>query len=340
MKAGHVIENLPILILYPHSRCNCRCVMCDIWKVETVQEISLSDLERHARDIEVLGVRWVVFSGGEPLMHSDLFRLGDSLRKRGIRTTILSTGLLLAGNASSVTHSLDDVIVSLDGPPQTHDRIRRVRGAFELLAEGVRAVHALKPAFPIGARTTVQKENLSLLRETVHTAKGLGLQWISFLAVDLTSAAFNRTGGWPAARQGQAALTAEETNRLEDEIEQLIDELPGHQGFVLETPEKLRRIVHHFRAHLGLVEPVAPRCNAPWVSAVVESDGTVRPCFFHKSIGSVRELGLYEVLNGPQAMEFRQTLDVSRDPICRRCVCSLYLADKPRESALQRETPR
>ncbi|HYM11884.1 MAG TPA: SPASM domain-containing protein, partial [Bryobacterales bacterium] len=71
-------------------------------------------------------------------------------------------------------------------------------------------------------------------------------------------------------------------------------------------------------------EPVAPRCNAPWVSAVVESDGTVRPCFFHQPVGSVRGRGLREVLNSPQAVEFRRSLDVSTNPICRRCVCSLY----------------
>ena len=26
------ITALPIVILMPHSACNCRCVMCDIWK--------------------------------------------------------------------------------------------------------------------------------------------------------------------------------------------------------------------------------------------------------------------------------------------------------------------
>jgi MoaA/NifB/PqqE/SkfB family radical SAM enzyme len=26
------ISALPIVILMPHSACNCRCVMCDIWK--------------------------------------------------------------------------------------------------------------------------------------------------------------------------------------------------------------------------------------------------------------------------------------------------------------------
>jgi MoaA/NifB/PqqE/SkfB family radical SAM enzyme len=218
------------------------------------------------------------------------------------------------------------VIVSLDGPREVHDRIRRITRAFDLLAAGVRAIHAHKPDFPIAARCTIQRENFSRLRETVRTARILGLQSISFLAADLTSEAFNRPQGWPPERQSLVALTAEEVNLLEHEIEALIDEQRQAPGFVLETPEKLRRIVHHFRAHLGLVEGVAPRCNAPWVSAVVESDGTVRPCFFHKPLGNITGQSLREVLNGPKAIEFRKELDISRDPVCRRCVCSLYLS--------------
>src|SRR5205085_1498683 len=113
---------LPILILYPHSRCNCRCVMCDIWKTTDAREITAADLDRHLEGIESLGVRWVVFSGGEPLMHSDLFRLCARLRLLRIRLTILSTGLLLEQHAQSITEHLDEVIVSLDGPREIHDR--------------------------------------------------------------------------------------------------------------------------------------------------------------------------------------------------------------------------
>src|SRR5207248_11086192 len=94
----------------------------------------------------------------------------------------------------------------------------------------------------------------------------------------------------------------------------------------LESPDKLRRIAHHYRAHIGLAEPAAPRCNAPWVSAVIESDGTVRPCFFHEPIGSVAQQSLLEVVTGPRAIEFRNALNIAENPICRRCVCSLYLA--------------
>ena len=318
-----VIESLPILILYPHNRCNCRCVMCDIWKIDTAVEISAFELERHLGDIARLRVEWMVFSGGEPLMHSDLFRLSDLVRARGIRTTILSTGLLLARHADRIARSIDDVIVSLDGPGPVHDAIRRVPGAFDRLGAGVRTLHERAPDYPVSARSTVQRANALKLRETVRAAREMGLQSISFLAVDVTSGAFHRADGWPLARQAAVAPAIDELPALEAEMEALIAQESG-RAFVVETPEKLRRIVRHFRAYHGLEVPQAPRCNAPWVSAVVETDGTVRPCFFHEPIGSTREQTLAEVVNGPRAIEFRTALRVSENPVCKQCVCSLY----------------
>ena len=246
-----VLTPLPILILYPHSRCNCRCVMCDIWKIETAEEMSAAELERHMADIVRLRVEWIVFSGGEPLMHSDLFRLASLVRSRGMRTTLLSTGLLFSRYAGQIVASIDDVIVSLDGPPAVHDAIRRVPGAFTLMAAGVEALHSRRPGYPVAARSTVQRGNFRNLRETVLAAREMHLQSVSFLAADVTSEAFNRPGGWPPEREATVAPAIEELPALEAEIEALILEECG-RGFVLETPEKLRRIVRHFRAHHGL----------------------------------------------------------------------------------------
>jgi sulfatase maturation enzyme AslB (radical SAM superfamily) len=70
---------------------------------------------------------------------------------------------------------------------------------------------------------------------------------------------------------------------------------------------------------------VAPRCNAPWVSAVIEANGDIRPCFFHPAIGNIHDGPLTCILNAPTAVGFRKNLDVETNPICRQCVCSLYI---------------
>lgn len=313
------IEELPILLIDAHSRCNCRCVMCDIWKTDEHREFSLAQLESQMDAIERLHVRWVVFTGGEPLMHSNLFALSDVLRGRGIRVTLLSTGLLFERFAREIAEHIDDVIVSLDGPPEIHDRIRRVPGAFERIAAGVHAIRAQRPEIQIGARCTVQKANHAALVNTVYAARRIGLSSISFLAADLTSAAFNRAELWSASRQSEIALTVDEIAGLERQIGKLVDD-----PFVLDRPQHLHRIVQHFRAQIGLEPFEAPRCNAPWVSAVMGVDGSVRPCFFHPPVGAVSLYPLDDVLNAPRAQNFRASLDVARNPVCQRCVCSLY----------------
>jgi Fe-coproporphyrin III synthase len=314
--------NLQILVLEPHNRCNCRCVMCDIWKRTDAREISEAELARHIEDIVALGVRQVVFTGGEPLMHADLFRLAAPLHARGMKITLLSTGLLLARDASRIVQSIDEVIVSLDGPPPIHDEIRRVTGAFDRLAGGVRAIHQLEPEFPVSARCTVQSRNGAHLRATVTAARSIGLRSISFLAADLDSTAFERPLVWPDKRK---ATIAPDLRALEREMECLIGEFPA-DGFVVEAPAKLRRIVSHFRAFYGLEAHTAPRCNAPWVSAVWEANGDVRPCFFHPPVGNTADGTVAEIVNGPAATAFRTGLSVSENPVCQRCVCSLYLA--------------
>ncbi len=313
-----VLQRMPVLILTPHNRCNCRCVMCDIWKTTDTRELTADDLSRHLQSIDRLGVEWAVFTGGEPLMHSDLFRLCGILRAHGIRTTLLTTGLLLTRHAVAITEYVDDVIVSLDGPPEIHNRIRRIPGAFEMLADGIRAILEIRPDFAISARSTVQKMNCAHLRATVAFARALRLNRISFLAADLISSAFNRPDGWPLERMADVALTADDLTILESEIEAMI--LSNECGaFIAEPPAKLRKILDHFR---GL--SIAPLCNAPWVSAVVEADGVVRPCFFHPPIGRVdADNSLMDVINGQRAVAFRAALDVASNPVCRRCVCSL-----------------
>jgi MoaA/NifB/PqqE/SkfB family radical SAM enzyme len=327
------ITRLPLLILFPHSRCNCRCLMCDIWRSTTRDEISAEAVASRLAEWRQLGVERVVLSGGEALMHSHLWELCAHLRRASIGITLLSTGLLLKRHAAEIVQHCDDVVVSLDGAQATHDAIRNVPRAYERLAQGTRALAAAAAergvAVSLSARCTVQKRNYRELRAVVRSAHELGLIRISFLAADVSSDAFNRPNGWDDDHIARVALTAQDLPLLRHELDCLEDEHAADfaSGFIAESPVKLRRrLYQYYAALLGEGDFFPNRCNAPWVSSVIEADGTVRPCFFQPPLGNLYSAqSLLSVLNSPQALNWRAGLDTQRDAICRRCVCTLAL---------------
>ncbi|HEX9441780.1 MAG TPA: radical SAM protein [Roseiflexaceae bacterium] len=328
------ITRLPILILFPHSRCNCRCLMCDIWRVTTRDELSAADIAGWLEEWRGLGVRRVVLSGGEALLHAHLWELCDHLRAVGIGITILSTGLLLRRHAAELVRRCDDVVVSLDGPRPVHDQIRNIPRAYERLAEGVAAVKRADARVLVTGRCTVQHDNFRSLRATVAAAHELGLDRISFLAADVSSEAFNRPGGWDTDRVAQVALEPDDLPLLAAELDALESEYADDfaAGYIAESPLKLRRrLYQYYAALLGQGDFFPNDCNAPWVSSVIEADGTVRPCFFQPPLGNIYQSGsLDAILNSPEALAWRQGLDTHRDAICRRCVCTLSLREEPR----------
>jgi len=324
----HRLRRVPVMVLMPHSRCNCRCIMCDIWKAnKNGTSITEEQLEAQLADFRRLKVEWVLLSGGEPLMHPNLWSLCSSVKKLPARITLLSTGLLLARHAQEIVRYCDDVIVSLDGSKDVHDRIRRVPEAFDQLTAGVGALRMVKPDYPISGRCVLQRENFEDLPNIIETARRIGLDHISFLAADVSSTAFNRPRGWTDERASEVCLLVTEAERFASTVEETLSRQAEafSSGFVVETPSRMRKLVAYYRAANGNGAFPLTECNAPWVSTVVEADGTVRPCFFHRPLGNIHEKGVEEILNSADAIAFRRRLDVRKDPVCRRCVCTFNM---------------
>ena len=304
--------------------------MCDIWQANSEKrELTREDIERQLPAIHSLHVQRVVLSGGEALMHQNLWLLCDLLRSTNpsMQITLLSTGLLLNVFAKDVVRWCDEVIVSVDGTRATHDAIRRVPRAFDRMAEGIAALHALNPTYPVSARCVLHRANFRDLPNIIQAAHEIGLKRISFMSADVSSTAFNRPEPWEEPRVSEVALSPEETSEFAEVVERVID---GFQAdfaarFISESPDKLRRLPRYYAALNGSGDFPETFCNAPWVSSVVVADGGVRPCFFHPAIGSIHEQSLDQVLNSPRAIEFRKTLDVKTNSICKACVCTLSL---------------
>ena len=233
--------------------------------------------------------------------------------------------MTLARQAQSVVRWCDQVIVSLDGGGTLHDEIRGIPGAFDALSRGVRELRKARPDFPVSGRCVVQRRNFRHIPDIARTARALGLPHISFLAADISSSAFNRPEGWPQNHIDEICLGAAEAEEFSAIIEDIVlshrEDIAS--GFIAETPGKLRRLAQHYLAVHGLAPSPPVRCAAPWISAVVEADGAVRPCYFHPALGNIHDEPLSVIVNSPRAVDFRSTLDVASNPTCRRCVCTL-----------------
>ena len=155
----------------------------------------------------------------------------------------------------------------------------------------------------------------------------MGIDQISFLPADVSSHAFNRQMAWETPRQHEILLSERELPELKTIIERIItaNRKDFDSGFIAESPEKIRNIYLYYAAFYGLNPFPFKKCNAPWVSAVIEADGSVRPCFFHDAMGNIRDASLTEILNSDNAVSFRKTLNMDTNSTCIKCVCSLNL---------------
>jgi Fe-coproporphyrin III synthase len=323
-----IIRALPIVILMPHSACNCQCIMCDIWKDnKNLKQLTEDDIKGLLSSLKKFGTREVVMSGGEALLNANFFRFCEILRRQNIEISLLSTGLLLKRNVEQILSWIDNIIVSLDGDEEVHDRIRNIPNAFQKLKEGVQSIKSVEPKFRITARTVIHKLNFRAWNSIIDRAKEIGLDQISFLPADVSSHAFNRELLWNDDRQHEILVDENELDELSGVIESILEnhKQDFESRFIAESPSKLKKIYHYYAAFYNLNPFPYKKCNAPWVSTVIEADGTVRPCFFHEPLGNIRNSPLEEILNSRESIRFRRDLDMDSNSTCVKCVCYLNL---------------
>lgn len=302
--------------------------MCDIWKDnKNLKQLNEDDVRGLITALRKFRTQIVLMSGGEALLNSNFFTLCEILKKEGIAITLLSTGLTLKKNAEQILKYISDVIISIDGDEPLHDAIRNIPGAFNKLSEGVLHIKSLNPQFRVTGRTVIHKLNFRAWDKIIDSAKEIGLDQISFLPADVSSHAFNRETLWDDARQADVLIEQSELDELKTIINKLTNTYASdfQNRYIAESPQKLMNIHKHYCAVYGLNPFPYKKCNAPWVSTVIEADGTVRPCFFHQSIGNIRNSNLDNIINSKDAIAFRKHLDIQKDSTCNKCVCYLNL---------------
>ncbi|MCS7170824.1 MAG: radical SAM protein [Aquificaceae bacterium] len=143
-----------ILIWNLTKACNLYCKHCySSAKQKEDGELSLEEVVNLIHRLPSVGVRFVILSGGEPLLREDIFQIAYLLRKRGIRTYLSTNGLLVKEHIKEIKENFDYVGISIDGEPQVHDLFRGRRGAFYESLEAIK--ECLGKGIRVGLRFTL-----------------------------------------------------------------------------------------------------------------------------------------------------------------------------------------
>jgi len=141
------------------NRCNLSCLHCyskaDLDAVDTLDTQTILDT---LPKLKKSGVKFIIFSGGEPLTRKDLFDIANKCKELGIITYLSTNGLYVKkSNALKILETFDYVGISIDGSPDVHDKFRGLKGSFE---ESMKAVDLLNSfgKKKVGIRFTITKD--------------------------------------------------------------------------------------------------------------------------------------------------------------------------------------
>ena len=261
------------------------------------------------------------FSGGEPTMYGPLAGLLEHAHSCGMRTTVATNGTLLGTRVLGRLRGRVDVLaISLDGTPESHNRVRASATAFRQMADRLDGVRA--SGIPFGFIFTLTQHNLAELEWVAAFALAQGARLLQI---------------HPLEEVGRARrlLAGQRPDGIENSYAHLealrIQELCGDRMRVQLDVIDTRALPEH-RSHVYADDLADGNADAPLGELlsplVIEPDGTVVPLEYGFSrqfaLGNLHHAGLAELAN----VWRREQLNAFRG-VCRVVYDRLTTSDEP-----------
>ncbi len=151
----------PVVIWNLIRRCNLTCRHCYSISADKdfAGELNTDEIFAVMDDLKRFRVPVLILSGGEPLLHKDIFAIARRAKALGFYVGLSSNGTLIDESRIEeiAACNFDYVGVSLDGIGETHDRFRRQSGAFDASLHGIRLCR--DRGLKIGVRFTMTEGN-------------------------------------------------------------------------------------------------------------------------------------------------------------------------------------
>ena len=335
------LRNLDIEITYG---CNARCRMCPLYGEHTGDKSSRSvangrkELTTEAiRGVLLqcsrMGTERVLFTGGEPVLRPDLSELVGFGSSLGMSVGVNTNGIILTEDVARdlTAAGLDTLQISLDGPAEVHNSIRRVPNMFARMDRNVSMLRAeqarQKRTTPLlSAGCTVSTLNQGCLHELVPIAA----RWKASLCLSPIFFVLD-------PQDQRSAPAKPEDWLLPDHIRNIDPDLLARELALV------RRLSRESRVPLNLEIGDSPRmlrrryyspsysannkCLYPWHGTRMNPYGDIFPCSLQTVMGNVLEEPLQNIWNSERYTAFRRSLRKhGRFAQCARC-CALSRDD-------------
>ncbi len=159
----------PVVIWNLIRRCNLACKHCYSISADYnfPNELTTDEIYSVMDDLKDYHVPVLILSGGEPLLHPDIFPISQRAKDMGFYVGLSTNGTLInKDNIQQIRESNYDYVgISIDGIGETHDYFRHKKGAYAASLNAIRLCrdHGIK----VGIRFTITQDNAHQLPQVL-----------------------------------------------------------------------------------------------------------------------------------------------------------------------------
>lgn len=276
------------------NKCNLSCLHC-VNDSGTVlpDELATEEIITLIDTLSSLGVSNLTLSGGEPLLHPDLYEIVEHARKTPMTVTIFTNGTLVTEEAIHKFKQarVNRFLLSIDSVDENiHDTFRGKKGALE---QTLHAVELLREAgFPLIPSIAVSQFNKECVVNILQYFREHNLTEYQIAAVIFSGRGI-----------GQVAVSPEEYYNV------MVDQFAYLER---EFPEALQKIS----------KKTQKTCGIGMDRVGFKADGTILACpgcIKEMGIGNCRDSDLAQVWDQSPSLELLREMKVENESMCSQC---------------------
>ncbi len=332
---GIAFPPLRVAFILTH-KCNLKCEMCFVWfqvNKENKKQLTTSEIIQVINQTPSYSV--LTFTGGEPFVREDIWDLINyASLKRKLHLVSNATLIdekavkkLLKYSAKNLfSKGLISFGISLEGPPEIHDKIVKVKGAFNHSIEVIKMTSKLKEnRYPIvDVKVVLTKDNYEALEDLFEISENAGADLFSLQIQNNQTSSYGIEDGKEDAHLYFPEPVPEiEPNKLRIVIENLIKRAENSHTQLRFNPQM--PIKHLINRYQNIFEKDSFSCDTLWTTIHIGPYGDVYPCYSY-SMGNVRSSPLLKIWNNQKYRNFRiELLKAQIFPGCVGCCVLKYI---------------